>query len=523
MNRAAALRVSLLVSMGLVPIACGGTAMSSGDDDENEGGGSGNGGRAGVGASGALGGKASAGGAGGKAGSASKAGAGSAAEGGTETGGATNSGGAPGRACTNGRLETLSGLLRCAEGYWARPTAKECELPVGLPAAEGGAGGQAPGPLPRANGAACDVDDDCRQFELGYCREGSACDQGFGGQSGSCASGCGTDADCGPGYICLCDGSTHGGECVRSSCGTDEDCVSGMVCASLGGFDEYSFSCTTAQDECATSADCNDSESCEQSGVRRECQELAVCGRPFLVANAARLAPVTNDETWTEGAAITPQLDHLTASERVALTAHWTKLGRMEHASIAAFARFGLQLLALGAPPDLLEDCTRALADETAHTKLCFALASAYAGRPIGPGPLDIASSLDVTSLADIVELVLAEGCFGETSAALEALEAADSERDPVVAAAYAQIAADEQRHAELAFRFVRWALGRDASSVRQRLHAAIARPPSSTQAARDVTLPCLRALLARGRSEEESRKSQPRAELSAEPHFTLT
>jgi hypothetical protein len=106
-------------------------------------------------------------------------------------------------------------------------------------------------------------------------------------------------------------------------------------------------------------------------------------------------------------------------------------MGQMEHASIAAFARFSLQLLSLGAPPDLVEASTRALADETAHTKLCFELASAYAGRALGPGKLDVENSLAVTSLLDVVELVIAEGCFGETVAALEAREAADAAADP--------------------------------------------------------------------------------------------
>jgi hypothetical protein len=172
-------------------------------------------------------------------------------------------------------------------------------------------------------------------------------------------------------------------------------------------------------------------------------------------------------------------------------------MGQMEHASIAAFARFSLQLLALGAPSQLIEDCTRALADETAHAKLCFRLASAYTGRALGPGPLDVADSLGATTLAEIVDLVIAEGCFGETRAALEALEAAELAADPVIRAAYERIAGDEQRHAELAFRFVRWALERDPHAVRQRVLQARGQAPASDTASRQIVLPCLDALLA--------------------------
>jgi hypothetical protein len=196
---------------------------------------------------------------------------------------------------------------------------------------------------------------------------------------------------------------------------------------------------------------------------------------------------------WTVGTFAAPGVAHLTAAERATLAEHWTRMGQLEHASIAAFARFNLQLLALGAPPELVDACTQALADETAHTKLCFALASAYAGRALGPGPLDVSRSLDVNALADIVELVIAEGCFGETSAALQALEAADDAEDPVIVAAYAQIASDEQRHAE---RFVRWALVHDPRAVKPRIEAALALPASGDAATCAVALPCLQAVL---------------------------
>jgi hypothetical protein len=227
-----------------------------------------------------------------------------------------------------------------------------------------------------------------------------------------------------------------------------------------------------------------------QPDGHRTCESAAVCGRPFLVEAAARVAPVTPRGDWTERG-LAPRVDHLTGPERATLAAHWTKLGQMEHASIAAFARFQLQLLALGAPSELVMACNQALVDETAHTQLCFALASAYAGRKLGPGPLDVSHSLDVTALADIVDLVLLEGCIGETSAALDALESAASAADRVIRDAYARIAADEQRHAELAFRFVRWALEREPASTRARVESALVMAPHN-----DVVQPLLRALL---------------------------
>jgi hypothetical protein len=276
--------------------------------------------------------------------------------------------------------------------------------------------------------------------------------------------------------------------------------MAGYFCATVGSAcGDHTFACMKPDDECRSNAYCEGRGYCDIDQGHRACDD-AVCGRPFLVDSAARVAPVVSGGDWNAlGEA--PAVDHLTSSEREVLARHWSRLGQMEHASIAAFARFNLQLLSLGAPSELIEQCTRALADETAHTKLCFRLASFYAGRPLGPGALDVDGSLAVTSLEEIVDLVLVEGCIGETSAALEALEAADAASDPVIRAAYAQIAADEQRHAELAFRFVRWALEQDAALVGARVVAALAETETSTSATRSVIQPCLSALLTLSRA----------------------
>jgi len=142
----------------------------------------------------------------------------------------------------------------------------------------------------------------------------------------------------------------------------------------------------------------------------------------------------------------------------------------MEHASIAAFARFNLQLLSLGASSDLVEACNRALADETAHARMCFALARSYGGTAVGPARLDIEHCLEDTSLTAIAKLVLREGCLGETVASLEAAAAADVASEPAVRRALTRIAHDELNHAELAFRFLRWALAQSSAGARREL-----------------------------------------------------
>jgi hypothetical protein len=158
----------------------------------------------------------------------------------------------------------------------------------------------------------------------------------------------------------------------------------------------------------------------------------------------------------------------------------------MEHASIAAFARFALQLLAAGAPPDLILAAQRAMADETNHARLAFALASAYADRDLGPGPLCVDRCLDETDLPGLVATVFAEGCIGETLAAVEAREALEHARDPAVVAVLETIAEDETRHAELAWKTTAWAIAVGGDAVRERLGAAIAQEMARADAAPD-------------------------------------
>ena len=141
--------------------------------------------------------------------------------------------------------------------------------------------------------------------------------------------------------------------------------------------------------------------------------------------------------------------------------------------------QFKVTLLGTGCPPavmnrfgpsTLVEACNRALRDETAHARSCFALASAYGGTAVGPARLDIEHCFEDTSLAAITKLVLREGCVGETVASLEAVAAAEVASDPAVKQALTRIARDELEHAELAFQFLRWALSVSSPEERHEL-----------------------------------------------------
>ncbi|HEY6079258.1 MAG TPA: ferritin-like domain-containing protein, partial [Polyangiaceae bacterium] len=312
----------------------------------------------------------------------------------------------------------------------------------------------------------------------------------------------------GPGAICECGFpiSPSGGVCRNAGCRVDSDCGPGLLCATYATFCGYGgFACQSVRDQCASDLDCGGMGSCymdsvSPSSIGRHCASVD-CGRPFLIESVMRVAATVRDDAWGASLDDEPDVDALSVFERATQAARWTRMGQLEHASIAAFARFSLQLLSLGAPSELVEACTSALADETAHAKLCFRLASAYAGHAVGPGPLDVTNSLASTSLGDIVDLVIAEGCFGETIATLDAQEAAEEATDPVIAAAFGRIASDEQRHAELAFGFLRWALEREPALVRRRIAEAMESTFDHTSGAREVVVPCLLALLRQARA----------------------
>jgi hypothetical protein len=149
---------------------------------------------------------------------------------------------------------------------------------------------------------------------------------------------------------------------------------------------------------------------------------------------------------------------------------HFTRVARLEHASVASFARFTLELMALGAPPWLLAAAQRAGLDEIDHAQRCFALASAHAGHPVGPGPLPVAGASPAATLEAVAEAVIDEACVGETLAAVEVLAASRHATEPAVRQALEIIAADELRHAELGWQTLRWALELADGSTRARL-----------------------------------------------------
>jgi hypothetical protein len=203
-------------------------------------------------------------------------------------------------------------------------------------------------------------------------------------------------------------------------------------------------------------------------------ETCAVEGRPLRIDGAARLASAERVGGWSDGAA--PCLDGLDAAERAALAASWTRAALDEHASIASFARFALELMVHGAPRELVALAHEAALDEVRHAAAAFALASAYAGAPMGPGGLELPAALPIErDLAAFAVATAVDACINETLAVLVASEAHLYATDSEVRAVLAAVVRDEARHAELAWRTLRWALDRGGERVRREVAAAVA------------------------------------------------
>lgn len=154
----------------------------------------------------------------------------------------------------------------------------------------------------------------------------------------------------------------------------------------------------------------------------------------------------------------------------------WAAAGLGEHASIGAFLQLGLELLAHGAPADLVRDVLRAAGDELRHAERCFALAE-RGGEPVGPGALPLPTLRPTRPLAEIAVDAMQQGCVIETLGAIAARVAAAGAADPEVQATLAVLAADEERHAVLSWRVLSWAVGVGGPEVRQAVRAAFTAP----------------------------------------------
>ena len=189
----------------------------------------------------------------------------------------------------------------------------------------------------------------------------------------------------------------------------------------------------------------------------------------------------------------TPEMALDAVGAPAGLADQWRENGKTEHASVAAFARLTLDLMALGAPPALISASNRDALDEIRHTELCFSIARSLDGRSVSPGPFPQAQRVATLprsrtlALAKLAVDSLVDGALHEGVSARIIAKLAQRCDVPAVRAALKEIAADEGRHAAHGWAVVAWCLDEGGRPVGDALLGAIRALPEEMRSALPV------------------------------------
>lgn len=212
--------------------------------------------------------------------------------------------------------------------------------------------------------------------------------------------------------------------------------------------------------------------------------KACVVGRP--VRRGVWRAPVAGGHVRTAGVGHSrgrhagEPVDH--TAERAGRV--WLRRASMEWASVPAFCELGEQLRACEAPASLQARARQAAADELRHAvdsaRVSVGLSGAL-GLDLDP---PITTNRELAQGREALTRLVVEswhdGCLGEGAAAALANLEADAAGIATITRTQRTIAADEGRHAELAWEVIEWVLGRDPACARPLLEEAAAGALSS-------------------------------------------
>jgi len=159
-------------------------------------------------------------------------------------------------------------------------------------------------------------------------------------------------------------------------------------------------------------------------------------------------------------------LQQLSVDELRAGYAEWLQQGLAEHASIASFSRFSLDLISLAAPSFLIELVHQASLDEIRHSKIAFDLANMFLsamgdehehhGKCVNPAMIATHHiNVDANCHRILTDLING-GCFNELVSALQSLTDAKNLKSKQL---LYSVAMDEVKHCSLAWIAMTWIL----------------------------------------------------------------
>ena len=207
----------------------------------------------------------------------------------------------------------------------------------------------------------------------------------------------------------------------------------------------------------------------------------------YTVSSTGTFALVDSQSVATKGGAVCGRRpDGLVdlACARADVGAYFAEVTWLEAAAVVAFRRVESELVALGAPTELIEAAQRAQADEIRHAREASALARRFGG---AERPLEVAPPVERDAFAIALENAV-EGCVRETYGALVAAYQAKRAGDPEVRRFFARIAADEANHAELSHEIAAWLEPQLTAGERARIAAAKAEALAELYAATETS-----------------------------------
>ena len=200
---------------------------------------------------------------------------------------------------------------------------------------------------------------------------------------------------------------------------------------------------------------------------------MPVPGRPLMVKGQSRFAPAHINP-------LSVPVNHTISDVNYsAIVGHWVEVAQLEHASIASFAQFTLNLMHHGAPVTLIQQATKAQLDEVKHTQMAIGVLKKL-GQHIELKALNI-EGLACHSMETLLKETIRDACINESMAAGEALMLS-MDKNAHFKDELQRIAMDETEHAALGWKTLKWILEvhPDLSDMARnvfRNHSPISRP----------------------------------------------
>jgi hypothetical protein len=184
---------------------------------------------------------------------------------------------------------------------------------------------------------------------------------------------------------------------------------------------------------------------------------------------------------WEESTAA-----QLSPAERQRLAETWTRRSAAEYLAVSTFAVLAIDLVAAGAPADVLSLCMRAGIDEVRHAELCLRMIEIYGGKRVMPPPgmSSLPDDPERPKLHQALANTMLVSCVSETYATTVLTATRDLTKDPVAHAVLTSIYSDEVMHARLGWSYLRYGIERGGQGA---IDAAAAMVPIALRGVANV------------------------------------